>query len=60
MSSGVTLTLALWVTAALVALAFIASANGRVARHQTNSRLAAMFATLCFQPVDEKPMIGGV
>ena len=46
-------------TSCPVELAFIAAASGRVTRFQTNSPVACALATLCFHPIDEKPISGG-
>ena len=40
-------------------LAFMASARARVARFQTNSPVAWALATVSFQPMVEKPTMGG-
>src|ERR1700687_1058832 len=46
-----------WATWA--AVAFICCARSMVARFQTNSFVSWILATLSFQEVEEKPMIGG-
>ena len=45
--------------AACAAVAFICRARSMVARFHTNSFVSWMLATLSFQEVEEKPMIGG-
>ena len=45
--------------ATCAAVKFICCAKSMVARFQTNSPVSWMLATLSFQEVEEKPMIGG-
>jgi hypothetical protein len=40
--------------------AFMASANGRVTRFQTNSRVSRMLRSVSLAPMLAKPMMGGM